>query len=185
MRRCVLGVAIAILIAGGMTFAQEQGKGQQGLMQKVEYVWEQPGLVIGPCGNAVIVTRFRVAATEIYHYAKGDSINPVSLVASYRSIEPSLYYLGNASSEKHEPIPGTKTAMGVPGETEIDHVDFVKGIFKGQGSIFQVTVPGYGRLFSETGHQVADLAYNWLSNRGQNDFWEQHLEPLCDYLSSR
>ena len=56
--------------------------------------------------------------------------------------------------------------MGVPGETEIDHVDFVKGIFKGQGSIFQVTVPGYGRLFSETGHQVADLAYNWSVQPG-------------------
>jgi hypothetical protein len=183
LHRCVRAVAIAILVAGGVTFAQDQGK--QGLTTKIEYTVDVPNEEIGPCGGAVIIGRHRAAATEIYRYAEGDSEHPVEMIGHYRAIEPSLYFLDDPSTEGYAQIPGTRTVMGVPGQNETDRIDFVKMMIYGQGNLKQVTVPGYGRIFSETGHIYTDFAWSFLINRGHNDLYDQDVAALCDYLSGR
>ena len=44
MRRCLLGVAIAILIAGSVTFAQDQGQGSKDSEKVGIRPRERPGL---------------------------------------------------------------------------------------------------------------------------------------------
>ena len=174
MRRCVLGVAIAVLIAGSVVFAQQQGR-----MDKYEFTVAAPHSLIGPCGDAAIFTKYEVAITVMDRYDKRGNL--IQEILQARTVEPSIYYLGDPIT--YVQIPNTKVVMGVPGETEIDRVDVVAGMLYAQGSIFQVTVPGYGRIFSETGHGVAITSpFTILVNRGHNDYWEQDVAALCDYL---
>jgi hypothetical protein len=176
MRRCVLGVAIAVLIAGSVVFAQQQGR-----MDKYEFIIVQPLQLIGPCGDAAIFTKYEVAVTVMDRYDKRNNL--VQEILQARTIEPEIYWVGDPVT--YTQVPNTKMVMGVAGETEIDRLDYVTGIGYGQGSIFQVTVPGYGRIFSETGHMVIDNNTNPITilfNRGHNQLWEQDVAALCDYL---
>jgi hypothetical protein len=177
MRRCVLGIAIAVLIAGGVTFAQQQGR-----MDKFDFTFAVPHQPMGPCGDAVIYGTYEIDGKEMDRYDKRGQL--IQAVAQYRTVQPTIYWLGTPDPG-FERIPNTNVVMGVAGEVEIDRLDFATGRLYAQGSIFQATVPGYGRIFSETGHGVMDMnATPWanLVNRGHNDYWEQDLAALCDYL---
>jgi hypothetical protein len=177
MRRCVLAIAVSILIAASVTFAQEQGR-----QQKIDSTWATSNMFLGPCdANTAVFAAFEVAITQILHKDKEGHV--ISETQEIRTIKPSIYFLGDSSST---PIPNTKVAMGNPSEVQINQLDYVKMVFTSRGSIYQVTVPRYGRLFSETGLTVWDPAtFAPLVNRGHNDSTEQDVAALCDYLSGR
>ena len=177
MRRCVLGVAIAVLIAGGVTFAQQQGR-----TDKYDFNFSVPEQEMGPCGSAFVYATYEIEGKETSRSDKLDQ--PIQVITQYRTVKPTIYWLGTAGGDR---VPGTRVAMGVAGEVEIDRLDVATGIVYAQGSIFQVTVPGHGRLFSETGHMALDsnsTTHPWtaLLNRGHNEYWEKDLAALCNYL---
>jgi hypothetical protein len=175
MRRCVLGVAIAILIAGGVTFAQDQGR-----TARYEFTAAAEHQLIGPCGDYAIFAKYEVAVSVMDRYDKRNNL--VQEILQARTIAPEVYWVGDP--ETFVAVPNTSEVTGVAGETEIDRIDFATGMAYGQGSIFQVTVPGYGRIFSETGHMATALTspFTLLFNRGHNQLWEQDVVALCDYL---
>ena len=96
-------------------------------------------------------------------------------------IWPSVYY--NASDLE-------KAVAGGPMQLANERYDPATGLVKGTGPTFRVHVPGYGIIFSENG------SYAWqcepytfancqlVRNVGPNQFAEQDLFELCDYLRS-
>ena len=181
MRRCVVLAALVILVAGGVAFAQQQGR-----QEKFEITEHVPQQVIAPCGDATILSTPVDVVIKIIDFRDKDDVL-IKEIVQVRWVKPGSFWLGQYSdvSERYEPVPGSRVATSVPGETEIDRFDFEAGMVYGSGSLLQVTVPGDGRIFSETGHIYADFAGSFLINRGHNDLIDQDLAALCDYLSAK
>ena len=170
MRRCVIGVGIAILIAGGVTFAQGQsriekyGIGPEGAV----------GFVVGHCadGDFDVLTDYVVLITGTTRYDKSGQF--ITDRYQLKVIGESLYYNSKAPE---------KSVSGGPGEVENHGFDPKTGLYTGAGLSFKVRVPGYGLIFAETGHFVFDYsAGKYVFNSGHNQFMDQDLAALCEYL---
>jgi len=179
-RRCLLGLTIALLLAGSVAFAQDHGR-----TVKSEFTFGWTGAPFGPCGDGVILNSAEIMITEIARFDQDGTL--VQSVLNIRTLGSSIYYLAE-SPENPEPL-NDKVVMGVPGEMQTERLVFAENRAYIQGSIFQATVPGYGRIFSETGHTVFDV-HSWtptdwapLSSTGHNDFADGDLAALCAYLS--
>jgi len=172
LRRCVLMAAIAILITGGTAFAQNQGR-----TVKVEATNEARWSV-GQCGTAEIVQWSNISMQETLRYDKSGRL--VEELYHYKAIRPSIYYLSDPS-DLLVPIPNTKSLMGSAGQNETDRHDVINDLWYGSGNLLQITVPGYGRIFTENGHMGG---YPFV-NRGHNNLLEADVAALCDYLSGR
>jgi hypothetical protein len=76
-----------------------------------------------------------------------------------------------------------KSVPGGPGEVENHRSDPKTGLDNVSGLSFKVRIPGYGLVFAETGHWVYDYsAGEWVFNSGHNQFVDQDLAALCEYL---
>ena len=174
MRRLLVGVAIALLVAGSVAFAQDQGR-----TVKYEYTigW---GTVIGPCGDAVILSGADLKITWIDRYDQDGTL--IQSVINIRTASPAVYFLAE-SPDTPEPL-NDRRVMGVPGEVQTERIVYAENRAYVQGSIFQATVPHYGRIFSETGHTALELPF-WtpLSDSGHDDSYTQDFAALCAYLS--
>jgi hypothetical protein len=66
--------------------------------------------------------------------------------------------------------------------------DPAAGVEKVSGLLYKVRVPGYGPIFMETGALVYQCEpWTWencvlVSNAGHNQFADQDLAALCEYL---
>ena len=64
--------------------------------------------------------------------------------------------------------------------------NYVGGIHHGKGPSVMVTVPGYGRIFAETGNFSFDMTtWQMVYNRGHNQYFSGNpadLAALCNYL---
>jgi len=176
MRRLVLAIAVALLVAGTVAFAQNQGR-----TDKFEFTIAVPNQFIGVCAPYQVVTRYEVAVVVMDRRDKNGDL--VQEIASYRTITPSLYFLADYSDP---PVRvNDNTVMGVPGEVEIDRYVVAENQTHAQGAIFQATIPGYGRVFSQTGNTLLDMSTNpltVLTHRHHNQYWDQDVAVVCAYL---
>ena len=81
-----------------------------------------------------------------------------------------------------------KTVLGSPAEREFDRTVYVDGelsVVNIHGPTFMITVPGHGRIFSETGTLVLDYSTGnpvITFSSGLNQFYDQDGAALCNYL---
>ena len=169
-RRCVLGVAIAFLIAGSVTFAQGQRRTEKFVIGPEAAA----GFVVGHCedGDFDVLTDFVFLMTGTDRYDKLGQF--VTERYQYKVIGESVYY---NSTDPEKSVPGG------PGEVENHQFNPKTGLYNGAGLSFKVRIPGYGLIFAETGHFVYDYsAGENVFNSGHNQFMDQDLAALCKYL---
>ncbi len=176
IRRLAFGIAVALLVAGTVAFAQDQGR-----TDKFEFSFAVPNQFIGACGPYQVVARYEVAVVVVARRDKNGDL--VQSISSYRTIAPTLYFLADYSDP---PVRvNDNTVIGVPGEVEIDRYVVAENQVHAQGAIFQATVPGYGRVFSQTGNALLDMSTNpltVLTHRYHNQYWDHDVAVMCSYL---
>jgi len=167
-RRCVLGVAIAFLIAGSMTFAQGQRRTEHYSIGPIA----DTGYLVGHCAGFDVLTDYVFLMTGVVRFDK--SGEPVADRYQFKLLGESLYY--NSTNDQ-------KSVAGGPGEVENKRLDPKTGLWSGAGVSFKVRIPGYGLIFAETGHFIYDPGTGeFLFNSGHNQMIGEDLEALCDYL---
>jgi hypothetical protein len=176
VRRLAFGIAVGLLVAGTVTFAQGQDR-----TDKFEFSFAVPNQFIGACGPYQVVARYEIAVVVMDRRDKnGDLVQEIS---SWRTIAPTLYFLADYSDP---PVRvNDNTVLGVPGESEIDRYVAAENQIHAQGAIFQATVPGYGRVFSQTGNILLDMSTSpltVLTHRHHNQYWDHDVAVVCAYL---
>ena len=170
--RIVITVAVAVLLAGTIGFAQEQGR-----TERSEGTFAVQGQVMGPCGSASVLAQYTIAWKQIDRYDKSQVL--VESIIQNKPIGSSLYYLG---SEGEAAPSDAKVVIGVPKEMENVRVDWVKNIIYDQGDIFHVTVPGYGTIFAQVGHAAYDMNTDPWTTLHSSTQYDGDVAALCDYL---
>lgn len=165
MRRCVLGVALALLVAGGVLLAQ--GKPTRDLL-----LYEVRDNVVADCDGFQVLGDYDILYRVTYRTDKAGNLTK-EFDRGFLSGGPAVY---------RNSLDSSKTVTGIPKEHEIDLWDYENGLFTGRGPTYLITVPGYGRIFAETGRYVFDLnTGDLLFNSGQNQGFDGSA-ALCDYL---
>jgi hypothetical protein len=171
--RIVITVAVAVLLAGTVGFAQEPGR-----TERSEGTFAVQGQVMGPCGATWVVAQYAIAWKQMDRYDEDGVL--VQSVLQNNPIGSSLYYLGN---EGDPAPPDGKLVVGLPAEVENVRVDWVNSTIYDRGNIFHVTVPGYGTIFSAVGQAVFDMGTDpWTVMHSTPKYWGD-LAALCDYLN--
>ena len=174
----VLGAALAACSEQPMSpedsFQPAMSKENAGLTVRFEDEWTTEGQLIGSCGDWDVLTDYVVHLKWMQRLDKAG--RPVQEIARVKAVEPSVYY--NSSDP-------TKMVHGIPAEHEIDHWSIVDGapsLLRIGGVPFMITIPHYGVIFAETGALVIDFNTGEVFNAGHNDWNEQDVAALCNYL---
>ena len=161
------GVAIAVLIAGGVTFAQRQGRIEQFDIGPVAAA----GCTVGHCadGNFDILTDYVFLMTGIIRYDK--SGQSVTDRYQYKVMGESVYY--NSTDAQ-------KSVAGGPGEVE-NTARSEDGHRVRRRSELQGQNPWlWSDLRRETGHFVYDDSTGkYVFNSGHNQFMHQEFSRPC------
>ena len=173
MRRCILGVAIAVLIAGSVVFGQGQGAAVQ------EYFSLWISGAVGHCGPLdggfdVVQDGFiEVHLTTVYDPQTG-------LPTHGRETDKvSDAVIRNSLSGKSLDVGPGMTSQTLYRYDDAGNLALVEGLAL-QG---KVMVPGYGWIFMETGHVRLDPAtWTVLFDSGHSSYWNQDLTSLCEFL---
>jgi hypothetical protein len=158
--RIAVAVAIAVLFAGVVTFAQEQGR-----TIRENWTGGWSGVLTscpdGAGGTFDVWNDYTATYRRTTIYDKGGQIK--QQVLKFR-VTSDLFYNVNDPS---------KYLMGKPGENEEGRLVYEGGNFvleSAAGPAVKVIIPGYGPVFMETGRWVGDPMYTTLFNSGHNDF---------------
>ena len=173
--RFVAAVAIALLVAGTVAIAQQQGRTERFQVSIPESNW-----FVGVCSPTVDV--FLSAAIEVrvtLFYDKSgnvvlkelDKVNP----------GPAMFFLGDPETQAQ--IAGTKTVKGSPGQTENDRYIFADDVDYITGIPFKIVVPSLGRIYSFAGRSVWVISTGALVDYSAgNGNAASDVTGLCDYL---
>ncbi|NJD09959.1 MAG: hypothetical protein FIB01_05760 [Gemmatimonadetes bacterium] len=180
-------VLVLLLLGGALAACSEEPMSPEDAFQpamsrenagrtvRFEDEFPATGQLIGSCGDWNVLTDYLIHSNEMILFDKAGQL--VQVIARYKVVEPSVYY-NDLNPSKH--------VHGIPAEHEIDHVFFVDGapsLLRMGGVPVMVTIPHYGVIYGETGELVIDLNTNEVQfNAGHNDFQEQDVAALCDYL---
>ena len=174
MRRCLLAVAIAVLIAGTETSAQ-----QQGLVQK----WVVPPTAYGV---GYMTTCFADTPAEfdiLSDFTVGYKVT--DRYDTSGTLVESTWHATNFLDVYFNSTDPTKRAEAPPGEHQIAHYDYRTGLMHSTAMYVFLTVPGYGRILAQVGLFVYDFVnHEILYTRGPNDFFGGNYDwtPMCEAL---
>jgi len=168
--RIIFAVAVAVILAGTIGFAQGQGRIEKfGIGPEASV-----GFKVGHCadGNFDVLTDYVFLITGTNRYDKSGQF--VTDRFQLKVIGESVYY---NSSDPAKSLPGG------PGEVENHRTDPKTGLGFGAGLSFKVRIPGYGLVFAETGRFASDYSTGeYVFQSGHNQFADQDLAALCKYL---
>lgn len=172
--RFVVVVAIALLVAGSVTFAQQQGRTERIQLSLPESNW-----FVGVCSPTVdVFSKVALQVRITLYYDKSgnvvlkelDKVNP----------GPVVFFLGD--HETQEPI-NDNTVMGSPGQTENDRYIFADDLDYITGIPFKIVVPSLGRIYSFAGRSVWVISTGALVDYSAgNGNAASDVTGLCDYL---
>jgi hypothetical protein len=169
-KRIVVAVAIALLVAGSVTFAQQQGRAET-----YRFTLTETAMPLGSCGDFNIVWDDVVSIHGVLKFDKNG--DPVKRVEILKIIGQAVYY--NSSNPD-------KFILGGPGEgmpATYMYEDGVPTLILFKGLLWKVMLKGYGHILMETGYQEIDLQTGeLLVATGHNQVQDQDLAALCDYL---
>jgi hypothetical protein len=164
-QRSVIALAFILLLMSSVAFSQNYGR-----TEKFAIPVTGTGFVVGSCGNFDVLNDFVGLVRGTVVYDKSGA--PVQTIQ--RVIGESIYY---------NSVNPAKAVLGGPGEGELDKFDWAAGTLSISGLSYKIRVPGYGIIFAETGHGVGDPTTGQIVfNVGHNQFADQDLAALCNYL---
>jgi hypothetical protein len=167
VKQRVVTVVFVLLLMSSVAFSQVNGR-----TEKFAFPVTQTGVLVGSCGNFNVLTDFVALISGTIVYDKSGAA--VQTIRHFRIIGESIYY-NSANPDK--------AVLGGPGENEQQKFDWAAGTVSLSGPSYKIRVPGYGLIFAETGHAVVDLTTEqFLFNSGHNQFVDQDLAALCNYL---
>jgi len=175
--RMIVAVAVAVVLAGGTAFTQDQGR-----VVQTRYTIEGVGDVIANCadygvGQFAILNTWAADVRDATLFDKDGQ--PKQLVENLK-ITSDVYY---------NSVTG-KSVTARPGENEQMRLLYENGLpvsHQWSGTLFQIVVPGYGNILRETGRARwiwdATGTAHWLdTNSGHNMWVDRDLTALCEYL---
>jgi hypothetical protein len=172
----IVAVAVAVMLAGTMGFAQGQGRV---VHTPFEETWE--GVFVEGClddygGTFDVMNHFEASwnTTTIYN-KKGEIAQVIRTVKFTRDI------FWNSVTEK--------SLTGGPGERNELRWTYENGVavlMQQSGPLIRINLRGYGPIYIETGHARVDPnTYEVYFNSGWNHYWDGDpaaAEALCNAL---
>ena len=171
--RAVLAFAVVFALAGTVGFGDSQRRTVKGSFGP----FAETGAVVGQCDGFEVWADWVALITWVDVLDKDGQW--VRSTQHYKVLGESHYY----NSEDPD-----RVVAGGPGETENMNLDAASGVFYVHGLSWKARVPGYGLIWGETGNFVAQCdPYTFqncevASNTGHNQYNDQDLAALCDYL---
>lgn len=174
MRRCVLGFAIAVLIAGSVGFAQGKGR-----VFHDRYVTGLEEISMGDCadygvGSFEIWNDYQASIHDAILFDE-DGVTPKLVVENFKVISDVFYNSTNP----------TKRIAAGPGENQEVHYRYENGklvSFQWSGPVVRVNLPGYGPIYSETGvfkRLWYEGSWHFIMNTAHNQWVDGDIEALC------
>lgn len=164
-------IATMLTLVAGAGFGEPRAERYTSIIDAVAYP-------IGECEGFEVWSDW-LAMYSVVARVDGDG-DFVQSVEHIRVLGETLYY----NSTDFE-----KSISGGPGEVENTVWIAATGeIHVDSGMVFKVKVPGHGMIFAESGRSVIQCdPYTFqnchlVTSAGWNDFWDPHLDALCDYL---
>ncbi len=163
----MFAVFVVLLMTGSVAFGQDKRR-----TEKFSIPLAFTGVSVGVCVGFEVLSDWTSLYTGTLLYDKSGQF--VQQVDHVRVIGESRYY--NSTDP-------AKEVMGGPGEMVQGRLDAATGLYYLSGDPYKVRVPGYGLIWSETGLVVYDTnTGQYTFNTGHNQFVDQDLTALCDYL---
>lgn len=173
--RMAVAVAVAVLVAGTIGFAQGQGRVVESLGGEV---WQ--GVFISECvaddGSLFdVMNDYEATWRDLTRYEKNGDIAQIVRTVRF----PKDVFTNSVTG---------KTLYGGPGERNEVRFIYEDGVLVNiisTGPVLRINVPGYGPVFIETGHAVYDENHVLLFDSGHNDYrgWApEAVEALCNAL---
>jgi hypothetical protein len=167
MKQRSVVVAVILLLMSSVAFSQDNRR-----TEKFSIPVTVTASLVGQCGNFDVLSDWVALLSGTVLYDKSGVA--VQTIQHYRLIGESIYY--NSANP-------AKAVNGGPAEHELDKIDVTTGIVYVSGLSFKIRVPGYGLIFAETGRYIFDENTGQvLFNSGHNQFLDQDLAALCNYL---
>ena len=169
----LLTFAAAFILLGSVAFGESKRRTEKGSFSNAV-----TGFVVGQCDGFQILADWVFQLSWVDLYDKSGQF--VQEIDHYRVLGQTVYY------NSEDP---TKAVFGGPGESEQSQYDGATGMIYGHGAIWKIKVPGYGVIFAETGTYILQCdPYTFsncelVSNTGHNQFWDNDLAAVCDYLN--
>lgn len=176
--RMIVAVALAVVLAGGIGFAQDGSRVLQSRYTLGPFV----GDVVADCsdfgvGDFLVLEDWQASVHDMMLLDRNGQ--PKQLV---ENLKLTLDVYRNSET-------GKSLSAG-PGESEQMRMLFENGLpvtHRWSGLLFKVTVPGYGLIVAESGRATWQWdplgGSHWLiSNSGHNQWVERDLAALCEYL---
>jgi hypothetical protein len=175
--RIVVAVAVAVILAGTMGFAQSQGRA---VHTESTESWE--GVFVSDCINDYgetfdVMNRYDASLKDTTIYNKQGQITQV-----VRSVK----FMTDIFWNSLEP---EKSLRGGPGERNELRWTYENGeqvLMQQSGPVIRINLRGYGPIYIETGHARIDPnTYEVHFNSGWNHLWDGDpaaTEALCNAL---
>jgi len=169
-------IAVAVVLAGAVAFAQGQGKAVQN-----EYTESWEGVLVAGCidgygGMFDVMNRYDALIKDTTVYNKKGQIEQI-----VRTVKFTTDIFWNSETRK--------SLTGGPGERQNIRLTFEDGVLvrrEDSGGIVRVHLPGYGPIYYETGHaRINPDTYEVHFNSGWNHFFDGDpaaAEALCNAL---
>jgi hypothetical protein len=168
--RKVLVLAVVFLLVGTVSFGQKR-------TERISVVVTESENVVGQCEGFEIWDDAVALLSWTDLYNKNGQW--VKTNQHYRILGETLYYNSEDPS---------RSVLGGPGEVEHEQFFAATGVLKADGLSWKIKVPGYGLIWAETGAMVWQCdPYTFancvlVSNTGHNQFVDEDLAALCNYL---
>ena len=171
--RIILGVAVAVILAGTIGFAQKQGRVVESTYSEswtglFTSCYDDKGILLFD-----VMEHYEMTWRDMTRYDQNGKIAQV--VRTVRFPEDVLW-----NSETEKSLTG---GPGLRNEVRFIYNNGVLVSITSSGPVIRFNVPGYGPVFIETGHAVYDGNHLPVSNSGHNDYrdWDPAaLEAVCN-----
>ena len=169
--RFAVAIAVAVVVAGTLGFAQEQRQVIQERYPESETIW------LTYCDAYSLLYEYDA---DVHELRSTDKDGNVTRIRNIHTNEAMFYlYDGNHPSDR------SIFLMAAPGVTQTERVTNLGAaneVYTITGDPARVNIPGYGLFFAQTGKTVFDLTGE--THRGHNDFFGGNYGPICGYLLS-
>jgi len=173
--RMTIAVAVAVLLAGTIAFAQGNGRVVESIGGETWLGVFIPGCVDDNGQAFDVINDYEATWRDMTRYEKNGDIAQIVRTVTF----PKDVFTNSVTG---------KTLVGGPGERNEVRFVYAAGVLvkiTSSGPVLRVNVPGYGPVFIETGHAVFDGNHMIISNTGHNDYhgWPpEAVVALCNAL---
>ena len=174
-RRFPVAVVVAVLLAGTIAFAQGQGRVEKRTWNPLTGTF-----FLGACDGFEIWEDVAQTNTYIDRYdASGTLVQSIVHAVFfsdrfYNSVNGNEVYAVGGERQNNRFF--DQPVYGPDGYTPAE------GVQQGMGPMYQITVPGYGKVLGQSGMYIYDYRTGKFVSHGPSQVNDGDLAALCDYL---